>query len=130
MTVALSGVGGDELFAGYPFFAQYLQLQRIKGWWTLPAGLRQMLANTWAGRQAQGKKARMKQLLELPSMSIDHSYPVFRQMLSPSPDSAIDHPGGQPQADYPNYPNYPNHPDYCRSGTVGPVRRASAPALY
>ena len=83
MTVALSGVGGDELFAGYPFFAQYLQLQRIKGWWTLPAGLRQMLANTWAGRQAQGKKARMKQLLELPSMSIDHSYPVFRQMLSP-----------------------------------------------
>jgi asparagine synthase (glutamine-hydrolysing) len=83
MTVALSGVGGDELFAGYPFFAQYLQLQRIKGWWSLPAGLRRLLANAWAGRQAQGKKARMKQLLELPSMSIDHSYPVFRQILSP-----------------------------------------------
>jgi len=83
MTVALSGVGGDELFAGYPFFAQYLRLHRMKGWWRLPAGLRQVLANTWAGKQAQGKKDRMKQLLELPSMSIDQSYPVFRQMLSP-----------------------------------------------
>jgi asparagine synthase (glutamine-hydrolysing) len=82
MTVALSGVGGDELFAGYPFFEQYLRLQKFKPWYSLPAGLRKVVAGLTLG-SSQGKKGRMKQLLELPSPSIDHSYPIFRQILSP-----------------------------------------------
>ena len=84
MTVALSGVGGDELFAGYPFFAQYLQLQKIRPWWKVPAGLRRLAANAWAGRETQGRKGRMRQLLEGTSPSIDQAYPIFRQILSPS----------------------------------------------
>jgi asparagine synthase (glutamine-hydrolysing) len=82
MTVALSGVGGDELFAGYPFFEQYLRLQKFKPWYSLPAGLRKAVAGLALG-SSQGKKARMKQLLELPAPSIPHSYPIFRQILSP-----------------------------------------------
>jgi asparagine synthase (glutamine-hydrolysing) len=82
MTVALSGVGGDELFAGYPFFQQYLRLQKIKPWYSLPAGLRKMAAGLALGSSG-GRKGRMKQLLGLPSPSISHSYPIFRQILSP-----------------------------------------------
>jgi asparagine synthase (glutamine-hydrolysing) len=38
---ALSGLGGDELFGGYPSFRQVPRLARwLPGWWRLPAGLR------------------------------------------------------------------------------------------
>lgn len=84
ITVALSGVGGDELFAGYPFFAQYLQLQKMGAWWMIPAGLRRLAAQAWAGRETEGRKGRMRQLLQTASPSIDQAYPVFRQLLSPS----------------------------------------------
>jgi asparagine synthase (glutamine-hydrolysing) len=83
MTVALSGVGGDELFAGYPFFEQYLRLQRMRSWWLLPSAVRRVLVETWSRGETQGRKGRMKQLLESPSPSIEHSYPIFRQILSP-----------------------------------------------
>ena len=82
--VALSGVGGDELFAGYPFFAQYLRLQKMGPWWMMPAAMRRLIADTWAGRETQGRKDRMRQLLQGSSPSIDQAYPVFRQILSPS----------------------------------------------
>jgi len=84
MAVALSGVGGDELFAGYPFFGQYLQLQKRGAWWKLPGGVRKLLAEVWAGGKSEGRKGRMRQLLELPSNSIGQAYPIFRQILSPA----------------------------------------------
>jgi asparagine synthase (glutamine-hydrolysing) len=81
MTVALSGVGGDELFAGYPFFEQYLQLQSRKALWNIPGPLRRLAAGFLGGG---GKKGRMAQLLRLPSVSIDQAYPIFRQINSPA----------------------------------------------
>lgn len=83
MTVALSGIGGDELFAGYPFFDQYLRLQRMRSWWLLPSEARRVLAETWSRGETGGRKGRMKQLLASASPSIEHSYPIFRQILSP-----------------------------------------------
>jgi len=43
MTVALSGVGGDELFSGYPFFDQYLRLQKKSWIWNVPGSLRRLI---------------------------------------------------------------------------------------
>lgn len=83
MTVALSGAGGDELFAGYPFFAQYLQLQSMKVLWKLPVGLRKALAGAWPAGKPGGKKDKLLQLLRLPSTGIEQAYPIFRQILSP-----------------------------------------------
>jgi len=78
MTVALSGVGGDELFAGYPYFDQYLQLRKKDWLWRLP--FRELAA---AGQPAGTRKQRMQQLLRADSNGIDRSYPVFRQIITP-----------------------------------------------
>ncbi|HXB90749.1 MAG TPA: asparagine synthase (glutamine-hydrolyzing), partial [Puia sp.] len=82
MRVALSGTGGDELFAGYPIFSQYLRLNKARAWWTLPSALRKMASRTaFAGRS--GKKDRLRQLLQTPAPSIGELYPIFRQILTP-----------------------------------------------
>jgi len=82
MTVALSGVGGDELFAGYPFFNQYLGLKEKGFLWSIPSGIRKMAAGVMPGT-SRGRSGRIKQLLRSPSSSIEDIYPVFRQLLSP-----------------------------------------------
>jgi asparagine synthase (glutamine-hydrolysing) len=84
MRVALSGAGGDELFAGYPFFAQYLQLQRRSWIWRVPAGLRGIAATILSGGRQEGKMGRVGQLLREPSPSVVDIYPLFRQILPPS----------------------------------------------
>jgi len=83
MTVALSGVGGDELFAGYPFFDQYLQL-RAKDWiWKIPGAVRRGMTAMMPDGISRGRSGRILQLLSAPSSSIDQLYSVGRQILSP-----------------------------------------------
>jgi asparagine synthase (glutamine-hydrolysing) len=78
--VALSGVGGDELFAGYPIFLNYIRLQQKRWIWKTPL----LFRNLAGGLLGKGeKKDRMRQMIGLPSPAIENSYPVFRQLLSP-----------------------------------------------
>ncbi len=85
--VALSGIGGDELFAGYPLFMNYIQLQQKSRIWKLPLSVRHMAG----GLMGKGsKKDRMRQLLGMPSPGIENSYPVFRQIVSPACITGID----------------------------------------
>lgn len=83
LTVALSGVGGDELFAGYPFFRQYLQLRKFNKVWGAMGWARQLAA---AGLSLKGsnKAGRMQQLLKAPTCSISSFYPEFRRIFTPA----------------------------------------------
>jgi asparagine synthase (glutamine-hydrolysing) len=78
--VALSGVGGDELFAGYPIFLNYIRMQQKRWIWKTPRLFRN-LAGSFLGKGE--KKDRMRQMIGLASPAIENSYPVFRQLLSP-----------------------------------------------
>ena len=78
--VALSGVGGDELFVGYPIFRQWETLYRRKGFWKTPQVLRNMISTVFAGNDI--RKQRKAQLIRMDECSIAHTYPVLRQVNS------------------------------------------------
>ncbi|HRO44565.1 asparagine synthase (glutamine-hydrolyzing) [Agriterribacter sp.] len=81
--VALSGVGGDELFAGYPIFSQFQKLHAKSAWWKYSALIRKLGAASLFPGKFSNKKYRLQQLLRTPLPDIEHMYPVLRQMLSP-----------------------------------------------
>lgn len=80
LTVALSGVGGDELFAGYSFFKQYLQLKKYASFW---AGTRWLRQGASIALGSSNRALRMKQLLNAPASSIRYFYPEFRRIMAP-----------------------------------------------
>lgn len=76
--VALSGVGGDELFVGYPIFHQFKKLQGYQKLFKYSSLLRKPLSKLLpSGNQ---KKDRIKAILELPDISIAAIYPLLRQI--------------------------------------------------
>lgn len=77
ITVALSGVGGDELFAGYPFFQKYYKLNQRKGLWNSSLLLRKTAASFLSDN------SKWKQLLQTKNAGIEEIYPVLRQVISP-----------------------------------------------
>jgi len=88
ITVALSGMGGDELFAGYPFFKKFLDLQKRSSLFDLSSPLRRLSGNVLE-KISSGKYNRISQLLAMDDVSIENAYPIFRQILSPAQISKL-----------------------------------------
>lgn len=80
LKVALSGVGGDELFAGYPNFLNWLRF-RNGALSKLPRPLRR-LAGAAFSLSPQSKHHRMASVLAAASDDIATFYPLTRQVLS------------------------------------------------
>lgn len=82
ITVALSGVGGDELFAGYAGFQHWKRLES-HWFWNIPRPLRNLGAA--ALRLGNGARSqRMADLMALSSPQIGQVYPSLRQVLTPN----------------------------------------------
>ncbi|AEE50756.1 asparagine synthase (glutamine-hydrolyzing) [Haliscomenobacter hydrossis] len=77
--MALSGLGGDELFAGYPIFGRSKSLERL-GWLNvLPVGLRQILAGVLAQSSSKVAIRKVAEVLGLPQIEPYGAYPLSRQ---------------------------------------------------
>ncbi|HNC33921.1 MAG TPA: asparagine synthase (glutamine-hydrolyzing) [Bacteroidia bacterium] len=80
VTMALSGLGGDELIAGYPVFKR-TELLYQKSWlWKLPLPLRQLLGKLITALKKDTASIKLQQLLLSPDASLQYSFPVSRQI--------------------------------------------------
>ncbi|NDK54517.1 asparagine synthase (glutamine-hydrolyzing) [Pontibacter fetidus] len=84
ITMALSGLGGDEVFAGYDVFKRMYALQHYKWLASLPLFLRKAVGQSLTRFKPSVASDKIQQLLYLPSWSLQDTYPITRQVLSES----------------------------------------------
>lgn len=80
--MALTGLGGDELFAGYPSFTRISKLHQFKSLWNLPLPVRQGLSSLLIPPVSLPVRQKFKQLAGLPSFDLDKIYLLTREVLS------------------------------------------------
>lgn len=89
LTVALSGLGGDELFAGYSNFARLARLSKLRRLWRcIPETARGELAALLDQPRRSIRAQKIAALLRVDG-SIAQTYPVVRRVLSDSQINAL-----------------------------------------
>lgn len=78
--VALSGIGGDELFAGYPSFSRWLKVNQFKGIWQIPLTMREKMLSVTFSKYPNLERIRL--LLRAEKLNINTYYPLIRQVFS------------------------------------------------
>jgi asparagine synthase (glutamine-hydrolysing) len=84
ITMALSGLGGDELFAGYDIFKRSLMLERRKWMLESPAFIRSGVGLALRTLKPGASSDKISELLRLNSWKLSESYPVARRILNDS----------------------------------------------
>ena len=82
ITMALSGLGGDEVFAGYPVFTRTLALWQRRWVTQFPPTLRGLAAVAVRMVRPSIAGNKLGELLELPAFSVDDTYPVSRLSMT------------------------------------------------
>ena len=82
LTVALSGLGGDELFAGYPFFKQYMELNQKRYLLSFPKYARNLVTQIIKLKYPGIKGQKIAETFTLPYFDVPHTYPINRRALS------------------------------------------------
>ena len=78
ITMALSGLGGDEIFAGYEVFARTLALLK-KNWITiLPRSLRAAAGTAYKNTKRTAAATKAAELMKARSFAIEDTYPLSR----------------------------------------------------
>lgn len=81
ITMALSGLGGDELFCGYDIFRRSYSLEK-KGWLNMaPRFLRLLLAEAYRMKNKTVSGEKIAEVLSKPVVNFEYAYPVSRQVL-------------------------------------------------
>ena len=81
ITVALSGLGGDELFAGYSIFKQALDVNSKKYLNKIPSNFRKLLGQLYAQTRRGVRGEKIAEVLSLPEISTKYLYPTYRKSL-------------------------------------------------
>ncbi|NQY08832.1 MAG: asparagine synthase (glutamine-hydrolyzing) [Flavobacteriales bacterium] len=82
VTMALSGLGGDELFAGYHIFNRMLKVESNAWLNMIPARLRSLAGSIVAGSKSSIATEKIKELLSLDEINFKSAYPLAREVLS------------------------------------------------
>ncbi|MBL7883089.1 MAG: asparagine synthase (glutamine-hydrolyzing), partial [Bacteroidia bacterium] len=89
ITMALSGLGGDELFAGYDVFKRSLALNK-KAWLNaFPQLIRGIGANTLKKLKPSVASEKIAELLKQQKINFNSFYPITRQVLMDNQISSI-----------------------------------------
>lgn len=81
LKVAISGLGGDELFAGYQYFKTYHKIISQNGLWSKTKILRKALSGALSTRKSS-RIQKLSQLLKVKDPSAYNLYPILRAVYS------------------------------------------------
>ncbi len=81
ITMALSGLGGDELFAGYAIFNRSLKLNTYSWIGNLPSFTKKIPAAVLKKMKPGVSSDKIAELLSLPDFDFETTYPLSRQVL-------------------------------------------------
>jgi asparagine synthase (glutamine-hydrolysing) len=83
--VALSGLGGDEVFAGYSSFRTVPRMERFARFWkNVPGPVRGSLASAFAAASAENDQNRKLASLARDNGRVPHPYFLARMLFTPS----------------------------------------------
>jgi len=78
--VALSGIGGDELFAGYPFFTQIPEIRKYASLFRATRNIRKSILSPLV--LSKSRLSRFAEVAALPDTELASIYPLFRQIMN------------------------------------------------
>lgn len=81
ITVALSGLGGDELFAGYDIFKRAVDLLGKKWMYSFPAGMRKVIGKTLRTVKPSVSSDKIAAVLNQKYLELPYYYPINRQLF-------------------------------------------------
>ncbi|MBL7943404.1 MAG: asparagine synthase (glutamine-hydrolyzing) [Flavobacteriales bacterium] len=79
--MALSGIGGDELFCGYPVFTQIRELENKKWLRMTPKSVRSLMGSALAALKPSVAAEKIKATLRQTDLDFAHIYPLKRRVL-------------------------------------------------
>lgn len=86
ITMALSGLGSDELFCGYPPFARIMALRKYTALAAMPSFIRRIGASAVSRSKFPKDYHTMAFAMQAGSVKVEHLYPGLRQT---APDAAL-----------------------------------------